>query len=104
MSAKGMEKAEEQGLIDFFKLTTKLTTSNMICFDFEGKIKKYDSPEEIIEDFYPVRLAYYQKRKVIHIPSFFFLLLLTMMLFRTTSPKNYKTLSIKSATRRDSSR
>jgi hypothetical protein len=24
----------------------------MICFDFEGKIKKYDSPEEILEDFY----------------------------------------------------
>ena len=24
-------------------------TSNMICFDFEGKIKKYNSPEEIID-------------------------------------------------------
>ena len=64
MTAKGMEKAEEQGLAEFFKLTSKLTTSNMICFDFDGKIKKYESPEQIIEDFYPVRLAYYQKRKV----------------------------------------
>ena len=36
----------------------------MICFDFEGKIKKYNSPEEILEDFNPIRLAYYQKRKV----------------------------------------
>jgi len=63
MSTKDLQKAEEQGLLEFFKLTSKLTTTNMICFDFDGKIKKYDSPEEIIEDFYPVRLSYYQKRK-----------------------------------------
>ncbi|KAA1475411.1 type II DNA topoisomerase [Dentipellis sp. KUC8613] len=63
MAAKDLEKAEEQGLAEFFKLTTKLSTSNMICFDYDGKIKKYSSPEEIIEDFYPRRLAYYQKRK-----------------------------------------
>jgi DNA topoisomerase II len=64
MAAKDVEKAEEQGPTEFFKLTSKISTSNMICFDFEGKIKKYNSPEEIIEDFYPKRLAYYQKRKV----------------------------------------
>jgi DNA topoisomerase-2 len=64
MAAKDVEKAEAQGLIEFFKLTSKINTSNMICFDFDGKIKKYDSPEDILEAFYPVRLAYYQKRKV----------------------------------------
>jgi DNA topoisomerase II len=64
MTAKDVEKAEEQGLTEFFKLTSKINTSNMICFDFDGKIKKYSSPEEIIEEFYPRRLAYYQKRKV----------------------------------------
>lgn len=64
MSEKDMEKAEQQGLLEFFKLTGKINTSNMMCFDFDGKIKKYNSPEEIIEDFYPVRLAWYQKRKV----------------------------------------
>jgi DNA topoisomerase-2 len=64
MDAKELEKAEKQGLHEFFKLTSKLNISNMICFDFEGKIKKYDSPEEILEDFYSMRLAYYQKRKV----------------------------------------
>ncbi|KAI6153143.1 DNA topoisomerase II [Pisolithus tinctorius] len=63
MGAKDLEKAEEQGLVEFFKLTSKVNTSNMICFNFEGKIQKYDSPEEIIEEFYPKRLAYYQKRK-----------------------------------------
>lgn len=63
MAAKDVEKAEEQGFAEFFKLTSKINTSNMICFDFEGKIKKYGSPEEIIEEFYPKRLAFYQKRK-----------------------------------------
>ncbi|KZT42853.1 type II DNA topoisomerase [Sistotremastrum suecicum HHB10207 ss-3] len=63
MTAEGMAKAEQQGLEDYFKLTTKLSTGNMICFDFEGKIRKYDTPEQILEDFYPVRLAFYQKRK-----------------------------------------
>jgi DNA topoisomerase-2 len=70
MSAKDLEKAEEQGLAEFFKLTGKINTSNMICFDLDGKIRKYNSPEEIIEEYYPARLAYYQKRKVcMHHPS-----------------------------------
>jgi len=60
---KDVEKAEEQGLTKFFKLTSKINTNNMICFDFEGKIKKYNLLEEIINKFYPKRLAYYQKRK-----------------------------------------
>lgn len=64
MAAKDLEKAEAQGLVEYFKLTSKISTSNMICFDFDRKIKRYESPEEILEDFYPVRLAYYQKRKV----------------------------------------
>jgi DNA gyrase/topoisomerase IV subunit A len=64
MAPKELEKAEAQGLAEFFKLTSKINTSNMICFDLEGKIKKYKSPEAIIEDFFPARLAYYQKRKV----------------------------------------
>ncbi|KAI0041498.1 type II DNA topoisomerase [Auriscalpium vulgare] len=63
MAEKDVQKAEEQGLVEFFKLTGKINTSNMMCFDYDGKIKKYASPEEIIEDFYPKRLAYYQKRK-----------------------------------------
>lgn len=64
MEAKALEKAEQQGLSEFFKLTSKISTSNMMCFDLDGKIKKYNSPEDIIEDFFPVRLEYYQKRKV----------------------------------------
>jgi len=64
MGAKELEKAEQQGLLEFFKLVAKLNLSNMMCFDGDGKIKKYNSAEDVLEDFYPIRLAYYQKRKV----------------------------------------
>lgn len=64
MSEKELDKAVEQGLINYFKLITKISTNNMMCFDVDGKIKKYNTPEEVIEEFYGIRLAYYQKRKV----------------------------------------
>lgn len=64
MSQKELEKAEAQGFNEYFKLTTKINTGNMICFDPDGSIKKYDSAEHILEEFYPLRLAYYQRRKV----------------------------------------
>lgn len=64
MTETELDAAESKGLEEYFKLTSKLNTSNMICFDQDGKIKRYNSPEHIIEDFYPLRLSYYQKRKV----------------------------------------
>ena len=79
MEPKHMEKAEAQGLHDFFKLTSKVSTSNMICFDFDGQIRKYNSPEEIIEEFYPKRLLYYQKRKVCMHYSLFVLALILVL-------------------------
>lgn len=45
------------------KISTTITTSNMVCFDSEGKIKKYDSPLQVITDFYNTRLRYYGIRK-----------------------------------------
>ncbi|CAI5531036.1 unnamed protein product, partial [Closterium sp. Naga37s-1] len=45
------------------KLTTTMNTGNMHLFDAAGRMKKYDSPEEIIEDFYGIRLGYYEQRK-----------------------------------------
>lgn len=58
-----MAKAEEEGLEKRFKLTSTISLSNMVCFDKEGRIHKYNSAEEILEDFYQLRLSYYQKRK-----------------------------------------
>lgn len=63
MKPEGMKAAEEEGFDSRFKLTTTMTTSNMVCFDLNGKIKKYTSPEEMLQDFYPKRLEYYGLRK-----------------------------------------
>ncbi|KAF8604983.1 DNA topoisomerase II [Ceratobasidium sp. AG-I] len=63
VAEKDLAKAETEGLEKTFKLVGQINTSNMICFDQNGKIKKYKSPEEILEEFYTLRLSYYQKRK-----------------------------------------
>ncbi|KAJ2783551.1 DNA topoisomerase 2, partial [Coemansia interrupta] len=63
LTADQMQKAEQQGLEERFKLASSITTTNMVCFDREGRLRRYSTPEEIIEDFYPLRLRYYQLRK-----------------------------------------
>lgn len=55
--------AVEEGLENKFKLETKISTANMVVFDAEGRLRKWDCAEKILEEFYYVRLEYYQKRK-----------------------------------------
>ena len=38
-------------------------TGNMMLFDAGGRIRRFGSPEEIIEAFAPLRLEFYHKRK-----------------------------------------
>ena len=64
MSDKDMKAAEEEGLEKRFKMGTTISTSNMVCFDLNNKIRKYTSPEEILSDFYHKRLEFYGLRKV----------------------------------------
>ena len=45
------------------KLTTTVSTTNMHMFNPECKLHKYSTVEEIIDEFYGVRLAMYGKRK-----------------------------------------
>ena len=59
-----MAAAEAEGIEKRFRLSTTLATSNMVCFDPQGRIKRYSSAEEILEEFYHLRLEYYQKRKL----------------------------------------
>ncbi|GMH88134.1 hypothetical protein TrVE_jg13240 [Triparma verrucosa] len=59
-----MLKANEKRLHEFFKLDTNLNTTNMNAFDMNGTIKKYENAEEILSDFFDVRLDMYYKRKV----------------------------------------
>jgi len=44
-------------------LEISLSLNNMILFDEEGKIKKYNNQYEIIDEFFDIRLEYYKLRK-----------------------------------------
>jgi DNA topoisomerase-2 len=46
-----------------FKLTSSFKTTNMVAFNSERKITRYDTPGQILEEFYGVRLAGYASRK-----------------------------------------
>ena len=48
---------------DSLNLYSHLSTTNMILFDENGRIKKYNSINEIVADFCKVRLKYYKMRK-----------------------------------------
>lgn len=57
-------KDEETELtLESLKLTSTLLTSNMVLFDEQGKIRKYKSVSEIVNQFCRVRYDYYVKRK-----------------------------------------
>lgn len=64
VDAKNLEKIEKIGIAKAFKLTNNMSTRNLVCFDKDGVLKRYNSPEEIIREFYDLRLDYYEKRKV----------------------------------------
>ena len=51
------------GIMKTLKLFTTVSATNMHMFNRECKLHKYGSVEEIIEDFYGVRMDLYQKRK-----------------------------------------
>ncbi|XP_030539127.1 DNA topoisomerase 2 isoform X2 [Rhodamnia argentea] len=65
LSEENMMIAKQEGLLKKFKLTSTISTSNMHLFDSNGVIKKYDSPEQILEEFFHLRLECYEKRKKI---------------------------------------
>jgi len=64
LTPKQMQKAESDGFEKIFKLTSSITLSNMMCFDASGKLVKYESPKDILNEFYNVRIQFYVKRKV----------------------------------------
>ena len=64
MSEAAMKAAEEEGLEKRFKMATTMSTGNMVCFDLNGKIKKYSSAEEILTEFFHKRMEFYGLRKV----------------------------------------
>jgi DNA topoisomerase-2 len=64
MEDKHMAAALSKGLEDFFKLTSSMATSNLVAFDHQGRIHRYETVLDIMEEFYHVRLRFYDLRKV----------------------------------------
>lgn len=58
-----MRTAESEGIEKRFKLTSLINLNNLVCFDAQGRLRKYATPLAILEEFYHLRLEYYVKRK-----------------------------------------
>jgi DNA topoisomerase-2 len=56
------EKAKD-GLMGKFKLIGSLSETNMVLFDKEGSLVKYETTTDILKTFYDVRIEFYHKRK-----------------------------------------
>lgn len=63
LTLEEMEKLDNQDMLSVFKMKTTKKTSNMMLFDKDNCLKKYDTTVEIIKEFYNVRLDLYTKRK-----------------------------------------
>lgn len=51
------------GVDKLLKLFSTSSTTNMNLFNSEDKLKKYETVEEIIDDYFDIRLEYYEDRK-----------------------------------------
>jgi len=51
------------GLEKLLKLYSTTSTTNMNLFNAEDKLKKYDNVDQIIDDYYDIRLQHYEDRK-----------------------------------------
>ena len=59
------EREKNGGLFSKFKLSGKISTSNMLAFNEEGAIERFDTAAYIMRKFYDLRLEFYVKRKAI---------------------------------------
>ncbi|PNF31622.1 hypothetical protein B7P43_G17195 [Cryptotermes secundus] len=66
MNPEKRRAAEAEGLHKFFKLQTTVSLSSMCVFDENCCMRKFESVELIMKEFFKVRLAYYEKRKKYH--------------------------------------
>jgi len=63
LTPEKMQQVEQAGLEKTFKLRSTIATSNMILFDEEGKIGKYNTAVDILQEFCKLRKRVYDQRK-----------------------------------------
>jgi DNA topoisomerase-2 len=62
INSEEMEHIKQRGIETIFKLSNGLHETNMVLFDGEGKIQRYDTVLDIMDEFAAVRLKYYKSR------------------------------------------
>ncbi|KAF2465458.1 type II DNA topoisomerase [Lindgomyces ingoldianus] len=67
---KHMANALSKGLEEAFKLARTMATSNLVAFDAQGRIHKYATVLDIMEEFYHIRMRFYDKRKAHQLEEF----------------------------------
>ena len=87
--------AELELTIDSLKLTSTISTSNMVLFDTKQKLKKYETVHDIINEFCHFRYGFYVKRKVYLIKTIENELLVLKNKFRFLTEVMDETLIIK---------
>ncbi|MBN3325670.1 TOP2B topoisomerase, partial [Atractosteus spatula] len=63
MTEEKLAQAEAAGLHKVFKLQSSLTCNSMVLFDHMGCLKKYEAVQDILKEFFELRLHYYKLRK-----------------------------------------
>lgn len=57
-------KGTVEELAEKFKLFKTIGTTNLVAFDLQGRIRKYEKVEDILEEYYHFRMSMYTSRKV----------------------------------------
>jgi len=63
MPQEKLRRAQHEGLHKVFKLQTVINTTSMVLFDSNGVLRKFDTPEQICEEFFHTRKRIYIERK-----------------------------------------
>lgn len=63
MAADKMAKAMGDGLHKTFKIQNTISTTSMVLFDAQGCLRRFDTVEEILKEFFTVRMERYRIRK-----------------------------------------
>ncbi|XP_067824939.1 DNA topoisomerase 2-alpha isoform X2 [Heptranchias perlo] len=63
MTEQKLVEAEAAGLHKVFKINVPLTCNSMVLFDHVGCLKKYENVQDILKEFFDLRLKYYGLRK-----------------------------------------
>lgn len=63
MKSVQLSRMKKTGLEKVFKLDSNLSLNNMHAFDDMNTIRRYSTPEEVVETYFPIRMRLYHDRK-----------------------------------------